>query len=453
MNVLSLPWPELSVAVPLIGAAVVGLIRSVPAAGRWCLVFSLTTLACSLMPWVALEYGSPLERWHPFVAVFGRSVFAVDALSAPLLPLVAVLHVVTVLATSRVKMNRMSLRGHLAGEALRLAAFACVDPWPLIALLAIGTVPPFIELVKRGKPTRVYALHMAVFIGLLVAGWAGVEAGGVWAPVALLIAVLLRSGTAPLHLWVADLFEHCSFGTALLYVTPITGVYAAVRLVLPVAPDWVLIGIGFASLVTAVYAAGMAVVQRDTRRFFAYLFLSHASLVLVGLELHTAVSLAGALCLWGSVALSLGGLGLTLRSLEARYGRLSLDSFHGLYEQSPALAVCFLLTGLGSVGFPGTLGFVSAELLVDGALGANLFVGIAVILAAAINGIAVLRAYLVLFTGARHVSAVPLGITPRERFAVLALAALILGGGLVPQPWVADRFAVATAALEARGDR
>ena len=39
------------------------------------------------------------------------------------------------------------------------------------------------------------------------------------------------------------------------------------------------------SLVTAVYAAGMAVVQREARRFFAYLFLSHASLVLVGLEL------------------------------------------------------------------------------------------------------------------------------------------------------------------------
>src|SRR5207245_149416 len=74
------------------------------------------------------------------------------------------------------------------------------------------------------------------------------------------------------------------------------------------------------------------------------------------------------LCVWFSVLLSLGGFGLTLRALEARHGRLSLTSYYGLYEQSPTLAVCFLLTGLASVGFPGTVGFVSTELLVDGAV-------------------------------------------------------------------------------------
>jgi len=61
-------------------------------------------------------------------------------------------------------------------------------------------------------------------------------------------------------------------------------------------------------------------VQTDARRFFAYLFLSHASLILVGMELHTGISLTGALALWISVVLSLGGLGLTLRALEARRG-------------------------------------------------------------------------------------------------------------------------------------
>ena len=80
--------------------------------------------------------------------------------------------------------------------------------------------------------------------------------------------------------------------------------------------------------------------------------------------------------------LSLGGFGLTLRALEARFGRLSLTDFHGLYEHSPTLAVCFLLTGLASVGFPGTLGFISTELLVDSAVEANPSVGIAVVAAA-----------------------------------------------------------------------
>ena len=117
-------------------------------------------------------------------------------------------------------------------------------------------------------------------------------------------------------------------------------VYAAVRLVLPFAPDWVLRGIGLISLVTAVYAAGMATIQTDTRRMYAQLFLSHASLVLVGLELGTEISLTASLCLWFSVILSLGGFGLTLRAMEARFGRLSIRDHHGLYEHTPAIAGC-----------------------------------------------------------------------------------------------------------------
>src|SRR5262249_46162626 len=159
---------------------------------------------------------------------------------------------------------------------------------------------------------------------------------------------------------------------------------------------------------------GMAVIQRNARRFFAYLFLSHASLVLVGLELATTRTLTGALCLWFSVAVSLGGFGLTLRAIEARFSRLDLNEFHGLYGQSPALAVGFLVTGLASVGFPGTLGFISADLLVDGAIEASSYIGFAVVAAAALNGIAVLRVYFLLFTGTRHASTVSLNLGPRE---------------------------------------
>ncbi|HYH64807.1 MAG TPA: oxidoreductase, partial [Urbifossiella sp.] len=115
------------------------------------------------------------------------------------------------------------------------------------------------------------------------------------------------------------------------------------------------------------------------------------------------------------------------------------------------LAVGFLLTGLGSVGFPGTLGFVAAELLVDGAIEANPLVGVGLAVAAGMNGIAIVRAYLALFTGSKHASPVPMGITGRERFAVLALAALVLGGGLVPQPGVVSFRAAAGEVLAGRG--
>src|SRR5207247_1511662 len=99
------------------------------------------------------------------------------------------------------------------------------------------------------------------------------------------------------------------------------------------------------------------------------------------------------------------------------------------------------------------IGFVSADLLVDSAVGANLYVGIVVIAAAALNGIAVVRAYFLLFTGARHTSTVPLGITFRERLALLVLSALILGGGLYAQPGVLTRARAAEEILEDRLER
>jgi NADH-quinone oxidoreductase subunit M len=73
--------------------------------------------------------------------------------------------------------------------------------------------------------------------------------------------------------------------------------------------------------------------------------------------------------------------------------------------------------------------------------------------AAALNGIAVVRAYFRLFTGTRHSSTVSLTCGIRERIAVVTLTALILGGGLYPQPKVASRFHAAEALLRDRSRR
>ena len=460
MKFLAMPWLELAIAVTLVGSLFVVFFGNPNRAFRWKLAFASTSFLCAFLAWLAFSLGTPsdlIERSSPQGWLFGRTIFRLDELSAPLVPTIALLHLMTGLATARTHMRRFSFSWSLAAESIRLATFSCTEPWVLIGLLAISTIPPFVELVNRGRPTRLYVLHMALFVGLLVVGWTAVGlAGGPsgiapwWAAVPLLLAILVRCGTVPAHCWVTDWFEHASPGIAMLYVTPLTGVYAAVRLVLPIAPGWVLASIGLLSLFTTVYSAGMATIQRETRRFFAYLFLSLSSLVLVGLELDSETSLTGSFCLWYSVILSLGGFGLTLRALEARFGRLGLTDFHGLYEHSPTLAVCFLLTGLATVGFPFTLGFISTELLVDSAVEASPFVGIAVVAATALNGIAVVRAYFLLFTGARHVSTVSLGLGLRERIAVLTLAALVLGGGLYPQPGVMSRERAAEEVLSLR---
>jgi NADH-quinone oxidoreductase subunit M len=459
MGELRFAWLELTVLLPALGAGWVKLTREPAVARRRSLVVSGLALACAVMAWWDFTSSGSLEahdRWDPLARLVQRDLLIIDELSAPLLPLAALIYFLTILATLRTKVREFSFARSLVSEAVLLATLGCKLPEGVVVLLAAGTVPPYLELRKGRKPLRVYVAHMTLFVVLLFVGqafrlWGGESSGFSLAGILMLTgAVLLRSGAVPVHCWMTDLFEHATFGRALLFVTPMAGAYGVARLVLPVAPYWVLQAISLASLTTAVYAAGMALVQREARRFFCYLFLSHSSLVLVGLETATPIGLTGALSLWLSVSVSLTGFGLTMRCVESRTGRISLSEFHGIYHHVAMLAALFLLTGLASIGFPGTAGFVGLELLIEGVIQAQPLEGAVVVIVAALNGLAVMHAYFRIFTGKPHVASIDLSIRPAERVSVLVLTALILGGGLYPQPVVTTLYHAAVSLVRAR---
>ena len=454
MAELHLPWLEGSILLPLIGAMVVWRMSD-PKSARWVsLIVCSLTLLLALGEWIdfaTLQTFEAHDHWDLTPWLLGPGALVIDELNAPLIPLAALLCLLISMSTLRTKAHRFAFHWMLISESLLLATLSSRQSWLLIALLIASLIPVWVEIRARGYCTRVFTLHMGLFAIGLVAGQLLIDWGSPLIGGALVTsAALLRSGIIPLHCWMTDLLEKATFGTSIVFLTPMTGAYVVMRLVLPLAPDWALQSIAIVSLITAVYAAGMSLVQREARRFFCYLFLSQASLVLVGLELVTPIGLAGALCVWLSVGLSLGGFGLTLRCLEARVGRISLDQFHGLYEDMPGLAALFLLTGLASIGFPGTVGFVGIELLVEGAVEVYPGVGLTIVLAAALNGIAILLAYFRIFTGRRGSTSFSLAARPAERVAILILTVLIFGGGLYPQWGVASRYHAATELIRIR---
>lgn len=453
------PWLELSILTPLLGAILCGFVRPQRVAYRLATLVSCLTMLCAIGEWIDFETLGTFtahDHWDIFRYLFSRDIFVVDELSAPLLPLTGLLYFLAIVSTPLSKASRFPFTLTLISESTCLATLSCTNIGLIIALLALSMIPPWLELHSRKQSTRIFSLHMGLYIGLLLTGWLLIELApdseriSLSATGVLLMASLLRAGVIPVHPWLTDLFEKASFGTALLFVTPMTGAYAVMRLVLPVAPTWAMQSIAILSLVTAVYAAGMALVQVDMRRFFCYLFLSQSSLVLAGLEISNVIGMTGALCVWLSVGLSLGGFGLILRVVEARIGAVSLDCYYGLHDHMPLLASLFLLTGLSSIGFPGTLGFVGMELLVEGTVEFYPLVGIAVVFAAALNGIAILRTYFHLFTGTRHVATISLKPRKAEKLAALILSLLVLGGGLWPQPGVQSRYHAADALLKLR---
>jgi NADH-quinone oxidoreductase subunit M len=238
-----------------------------------------------------------------------------------------------------------------------------------------------------------------------------------------------------------------------LFSAPQLGAYLTVVLIVPRASPELLRVIALLALATAVYGAALALVQASARRACGYLFMSQSALVMAGLDCSSVSALAGGLLVWLSAGLAFAGLARCVLVLEARRGRLDLTTHHGGYERMPLLAISFLFMGLACTGFPGTLGFVGQELLVNGAVEAFPVMGFAVVIASALTGLAVLRMYFSLFCGradAPSHSGARLGLRGREAWTFVALVIVLVAFGVVPRPLVDSRFSASDDILRLR---
>jgi NADH-quinone oxidoreductase subunit M len=447
---LHFPFLETTLLVPLVGCLFLLGKQTREAIRKKSLWIAGFTLVCSIATWLdfaTLHVFEAHDDWSLVQWVLGKEILIVDEFSAPLLPLTALIFLFTLTATVGHKVSTFSYLGAILSEAISLAVLSTKDPVWVVALLFLLGVPVFSELGNRKQTTRVFAIHHMVFtVGAMVGVMLIESKNSTWITIGLVcltVSIGLRCGLIPFSVAIRDLLQRGSFGSSLLYLLPMMGPYAAVRLLLPVAPEWVFTVIEWWAMATAIYAAGMALVQVDGRSFFGYLLLSHVSLVMVGLDVATPIALTGALSLWLSVGIAMTGYGIVLRCVEARIGRLRFDRYYGLYEHMPTFAWFYLLSGLASVGFPCTIGFIASELLIEGAVDATPVLGMGVVLTMALQGIAIMSSYFRIFTGTRHISSVSLSILPEERMAMIALTFLILGAGVLPQAGVGTRYRAA----------
>ncbi|HEX2339586.1 MAG TPA: proton-conducting transporter membrane subunit [Vicinamibacterales bacterium] len=382
----------------------------------------------------------------------GEDIVRIDALSAALLPFAAALWLLTVAVTPRAALDRQGLRRTALATLLTLVSFLTESA---VALLILSVASVWTFLSALADPThrhqrRVVAVYLGVSTLLFAIGVALLVSPGVQntafettAMWLIAIAALVRKGIVPFHAWVPEVFDHGRLGPAILFNAPQVGAYMTVVLIVPRASPEMLRTIALLALGTAVYGAALALVQRSGRRACGYLFMSQSALVMAGLDCTSATALAGGLLVWLSAGLGFAGLARCVLVLEARRGRLDLTTYHGGYERMPVLATSFLALGLACTGFPGTLGFIGQELLVDGAVDVFPVMGFAVVIASALTGLAVLRMYFSLFCGRSEVRAHPslrLGLTPREAWTFVALVTALIGLGLAPRPLVDSRF-------------
>jgi NADH-quinone oxidoreductase subunit M len=377
----------------------------------------------------------------------GAPLLQIDALSRPLPCLAAALWLLTVAVTPKTSLDRGGLVRAAAATTFTTLGFLTHSPGVLFlvwsaSLLTFGFGLPT-GAHRRARRVAIAYLGtstLALGIGLMMAFGPGsggpFETAGLWL---IVLAAVIRKGIFPFHAWLPAVFEHGKIGPAVLFSSPQLGTYVVAALVLPHAAPESISTLAALALVTAVYGAMLALVQRSARRACGYLFMSQSALVMAGLNVGSTEGLAGALVLWISSSLAFAGLARCVLVLEARRGPLDLSEYHGGYENKPLLAVAFLLLGLSCTGFPGTLGFVGEELLLAGSLQDFRVMGFLVVIASALTGLAILRMYFSLFCGARG-SAMPLELTAREAIGFASVVGFLMLTGLVPARLVESRL-------------
>lgn len=322
--------------------------------------------------------------------------------------------------------------------AIALLFLVIRGPVGLAVLWATSALVTWLEL-KELKPSRsrprierlfaIYQLPSSVAFGLgaflLMQGYttAGVTL--------LLIAIGIREAVIPLHSWFPPFVQYAPLGLVVAFFAPQLGVYAHLELLRGQLPHELAHGVASLGAVTAIVAAALGIAQTDARRALAYLVMSQTGLVAFGLDTTSAVAQIGALLTWQVIGVATAGFAMTLASLQARRGVLSLKTPSGSFTQVPRMAVAFLFMGFASVGLPLTLGFVAEDLLVQGSVEEFPVLAFALIIATALNGVSVMRAFFMLFSGsAKHLG--ERDLMRREAGTLTVVMATLLLGGLFP---------------------
>jgi NADH-quinone oxidoreductase subunit M len=435
-------------------------LRRLAVAAAIAMVLAALTIALS-PPLRDFSIRASVLTWIPG----GEDLIRIDTLSSVLLPFAAGLWLLTVAVTPRAALDRRGLRRTALATLLTLTSFL-TESAVVLLLLSAASVWTFLSALDN--PAHRYQRQVvAVYLGastlLFAAGVVLLVSPGVentmvetvamWL---IVVAALVRKGIVPFHAWVPEVFDYGRLGPAILFNAPQVGAYITIVLIVPRASPGMLRTIALLALGTAVYGAALALVQRSARRACGYLFMSQSALVMAGLDCTSVTALAGGLLVWLSAGLAFAGLARCVLVLEARRGRLDLTSYHGGYDRMPVLAISFIAMGLACTGFPGTLGFIGQELLVDGAVDVFPIMGFAVVIASALTGLAVLRMYFSLFCGRSDVIAHPslrLGLRPREAWTFMTLVIVLIGLGLAPRPLVDSRFNASQEILQLRQER
>ncbi|MCL2832439.1 MAG: NADH-quinone oxidoreductase subunit L [Treponema sp.] len=254
------------------------------------------------------------------------------------------------------------------------------------------------------------------------------------AVILILIGMLSKSATLPLHTWLPDAGVAPSPVTSLLHAAVLVkiGVYAFARLFLvtfTIDDVWHTV-VPVIAAISSLVAAGAAIRENDIKRIIAYSTVSQIGFIFLGLSTGSAMGAVGGLLYILMHSLAKGGLFLCAGVVEHNAGTKDVRKLGGLWKTMPVTMVSFLLCAFSIMGIPPFGGFFSKYMVIGGAVTAGEpWLAVVFAAGAVLTFIYLLRVFTLVFFGEAKTQA---SEGSRSMVASVAgLAALSLAGGFL----------------------
>jgi proton-translocating NADH-quinone oxidoreductase chain N len=251
----------------------------------------------------------------------------------------------------------------------------------------------------------------------------------------ILVGILSKSATLPLHTWLPDAGVAPSPVTALLHAAVLVkiGVYAFARLFVAsmgVEEIWHTI-VPIVAAASALVSAGSALVETDMKRIIAYSTISQIGFILLGLSVGSLTGFEGGLLYILMHSIAKGGLFLCAGIVEHGTHTKDIRQMGGLAKSMPLTAAAFLFCAFSVMGIPPFGGFFAKYLVIAGAVDAGqVAVSIVFLVGAIMTILYLFRLFSALFMGEEKIKVAREG-SPGMVGSVVFLAALSLLSGLL----------------------
>ena len=183
----------------------------------------------------------------------------------------------------------------------------------------------------------------------------------------------------PVHTWLPDAHvEAPTAGSVLLaaILLKMAG-YGFIRFsvgLFPVASEYFVPLVFTLSLVAIIYTSLVALMQEDMKKLIAYSSVAHMGFVTMGIFTMTPQGIEGSIFQMISHGIISAALFLCVGVIYERMHTREISKYGGIVSVMPRYAVVLMIFTLGSLGLPGTTGFIGEFLILIGTFKVNFLV-------------------------------------------------------------------------------